>query len=165
MMAKETKQDKNVPEEEEVEEEEQAEKAPQGRSKIKPKLDKETKKLLEKRKERLDDQPAFNRGEWFRYKKLGTSWRRPRGVTNKIRRNRGYRPPKVRIGYGKPAAVRNLHPSGFSEVLIHNVNDLEGIDPKVQAARIGSTVGTRKRRSIIEAADAKGIRILNRGAL
>ena len=39
------------------------------------------------------------------------------------------------------------------------------IDPKVQAARIGATVGTRKRRSIIDAADAKGIRVLNRGVL
>ncbi|MEA3559169.1 MAG: eL32 family ribosomal protein [Candidatus Thermoplasmatota archaeon] len=45
------------------------------------------------------------------------------------------------------------------------MNDLEGIDPKVQAARIGSTVGTKKRVNIIEAADVKGIRILNRGVL
>lgn len=135
------------------------------RKKIKPKLDKETKEMLSKRAERSKKQPAFNRGEWFRYKRLGTSWRRPRGVTSKMRRNRKYRTPKVRIGYGKPSAVRGLHPSGFDEVMVFNVKDLEGVDPKVQAGRIGSTVGTRKRRDIIEAADSKGIRILNRGVL
>lgn len=164
MMAKETKKDENITEEVE-EEEKKTETKSSRRAKLKPDLDKETIKLLEKRKERSENQPPFKRGEWFRYKKLGDKWRRPRGVTNKIRRNRGYRAPKVRVGYGKPASVRGFHPSGFTEVLIHNVNDLEGIDPKVQAARIGGTVGTRKRRMIVEAADAKGIRILNRGVL
>jgi len=138
---------------------------PSGRKKLKPQLDKETRALLEKRKERLDEQPEFKRGEWFRYKKLGTSWRRPRAVTNKMRKNLKYRPSKVRIGFGKPAGVRGLHPSGFIEVLVHNVDDLEGLDPKVQAARIGGSVGTRKRRQIVEAADAKGIRVLNRGVM
>ena len=140
--------------------------SPEGsRKKIKPTLSKEVREDLEKRKERKDSQPAFKRGEWFRYKKLGTSWRRPRGVTNKMRRNRRYRPPKVRIGFGKPASVRYLHPSGFEEVLVHNLKDLESMDPKVQAARIGATVGTRKRTFMIEEADKKGIRVLNRGVL
>jgi len=165
MMAKETKKEEKISEDVEDKEEEQVKRTAPGRAKLKPELDKETKELLEKRKERSENQPPFKRGEWFRYKKLGDKWRRPRGVTNKIRRNRGYRAPKVRVGYGKPASVRGYHPSGFTEVLIHNVNDLEGIDPKVQAARIGGTVGTRKRRLIVEAADAKGIRILNRGVL
>jgi large subunit ribosomal protein L32e len=131
--------------------------------KIKPDIDEKTAKLLEIRKERYDRQPSFKRGEWFRYKRVGTNWRRPRAVTNKMRLNRKYRPPKVRVGYGKPAAVRHIHPSGFREVMVHNRNDLEGIDPKIHAARIGSTVGTRKRKDIIEAADSKGIRVLNRG--
>jgi large subunit ribosomal protein L32e len=45
------------------------------------------------------------------------------------------------------------------------VEDLQGIDPKVEAARIGGTVGTRKRREIVESADKLGIRVLNRGVL
>jgi large subunit ribosomal protein L32e len=133
--------------------------------KIKPELDEKTQKLLEIRKERYEKQPTFRRGEWFRYKRIGTNWRRPRAVTNKMRLNRKYRPPKVRIGYGKPDGVRNIHPSGFREVMVFNTADLESINPKVQAARIGSTVGTRKRKDIVQAADQKGIRILNRGVL
>jgi len=135
------------------------------KGKIKPDLDSNIQKLLEVRKERYDKQPKFRRGEWFRYKKLGTNWRRPRAVTNKMRLNRKYRSPKVRIGFGKPASVRHYHPSGFREVMVFTLADLESIDPKVQAARIGATVGTRKRKTIVQSADQKGIRILNRGVL
>jgi large subunit ribosomal protein L32e len=67
----------------------------------------------------------------------------------------------VSIGYGSPAETRNLHPSGFAEVMVYNVGDLEKIDPKLQAARIGHSVGTRKRINIEEEAEEKGIRVLN----
>lgn len=133
--------------------------------KIKPVLDDSTRDLLDKREERAAKQPKFRRNEWFRYKKLGESWKRPRGVTNKTRLKKKYRAHKVRIGFGKPADVRGYHPSGFKEVLVHNLNDIEGIDPKIQAIRIGATVGTRKRRDIVDEADKKKIRVLNRGGL
>ena len=152
-----------VPEKKEENKEEAA--APLRRKKVKPSLDDEMRAALEARKERTAVQPAFRRHEWFRYKKLGEKWRRPRAITNKQRINRKYRPAKVRVGYGKPALTRGLHPSGFREVLIFNLKDLERIDPSIEAARIGATVGTRTRRTILEAADAKGIRILNRGVL
>lgn len=165
-MPKEEKQAKKVKETKEEEPKAVSKEQPSPtKKKIKPKLDKETKELLDKRKERSDKQPDFNRGEWFRYKRLKTKWRRPRAVTNKMRKNLKYRAPKVRVGFGKPSGVRGYHPSGFVEVLVHTVNELEMIDSKLQAARIGSTVGTRKRREIIRAADAKGIRVLNRGFL
>ena len=54
------------------------------------------------------------------------------------------------------------HPSGFEEVIIYNVDGLEGIDPKKQAVRIGGTVGTKKRIAIEDRADELGIRVLNR---
>jgi large subunit ribosomal protein L32e len=133
--------------------------------KIKAQLDDRTKEQLKLRAERYAKQPRFLRNEWFRYKRLKRVWRRPRGQTNKLRENYGYRPAKVRIGYGKPRSVRGLHPSGFREVPVFRVKDLEGVDPKVQAVRIGGTVGTRKRREIVESADKLGIRVLNRGVL
>ena len=46
--------------------------------------------------------------------------------------------------------------------MVHNLNDLESIDPETQAARIGRTVGGRKRVLIHERADELGIRVLNR---
>ena len=139
--------------------------APVRTIKIKAQLDEHTREQLKLRAERLAKQPRFLRNEWFRYKRLKRVWRRPRGQTNKLRENYGYRPAKVRIGYGKPRSVRGLHPSGFREVPVFRVQDLEGLDPKVEAVRIGSTVGTRKRRAIVESADKQGIRVLNRGVL
>ena len=129
---------------------------------IKPELDKETADALAKRAVISGRRPAFKRQEWFRYSKLGESWRRPKGIHSKMKRGLKRRPPVVDIGFRGPAEVRGLHPSGFEEVMVYNVEGLEGIDPKVQAVRIGGTVGTKKRIVIQERADELGIRVLNR---
>ncbi len=42
------------------------------------------------------------------------------------------------------------------------MDGLESVDPKVEAVRIGGTVGTRKRLEIQDRADDLGIRVLNR---
>ena len=131
--------------------------------KQKPQLDEATQTALEARKAQKKTQPKFRRQEWFRYRRLSkTGWRKPKGMQSSQRLNRKYRSPMARVGYGKVASVRNLHPSGFEEVLVHRPEDLDGIDPAVQAARVGSTVGGRKRVHIHERADELGIRILNR---
>ena len=129
---------------------------------IKPELDKDTTDALAKRAVISGRRPAFKRQEWFRYSKLGESWRRPKGIHSKMKRNLKRRPPVVDIGFRGPAEVRGLHPSGFEEVLVYNVEGLEGIDPKSQAVRIGGTVGTKKRIVIQDRADELGIRVLNR---
>ena len=46
--------------------------------------------------------------------------------------------------------------------MVHNIADLETVDPETQAARVGSTVGGRKREHIYSLADELGIRVLNR---
>jgi large subunit ribosomal protein L32e len=78
-----------------------------------------------------------------------------------MRKHKGYRLNVVSVGYGSPIKTRNLHPSGFEEVMVYNIKDLEKIDPKSQAARVGHSVGTRKRIKIEEKAEEKGIRVLN----
>ena len=130
--------------------------------KAKPALADETADALAKRAVISGRRPAFKRQEWFRYSKLGESWRRPKGIHSKMKRCLKRRSPAVDIGFRGPASVRNLHPSGFEEVLIQNIDGLEGIDPKVQAVRIGGTVGTKKRLAIQARADELGIRVLNR---
>jgi len=127
--------------------------------KLKPELDANTAHQLRQREEISRRRPAFKRQEWFRYAKLGEKWRRPKGIHSKMREGLKRRPPLVRVGYRGPKDVRGLHPSGFEEVLVHNVPQLEALDPKTQAARVGGTVGTKKR---IDRADELGIRILNR---
>jgi large subunit ribosomal protein L32e len=130
--------------------------------KLKPELDEEMKDALAKRALISGHRPAFKRQEWFRYAKLGEKWRRPKGIHSKMKRKLARRPPVVLIGYRGPALSRNLHPSGFEEILISNVNDLDSVDPKKQAVRIGGTVGTKKRIVIEDKAEELGIRVLNR---
>jgi len=131
------------------------------RPKIKPKLSEETRHQLQIRKDIDARTPRFLREEWFRYKRVPKNWRRPDGITSKMRINLKYRPSRVRVGFRKPKSVRGLHSSGFEEVMVYNVNDLESINPDTQAARIGGTVGMKKRLAIAKKAEEKNIRILN----
>ncbi|UCE92510.1 MAG: 50S ribosomal protein L32e [Methanobacteriota archaeon] len=146
-------------EEEEVEIEEE-----EGYSvKLKPELSKEVLAALRERGNIASKRPTFVRQEYHRRKQLRTTgWRRPKGLHSKMRRHMTRRTNVVSIGYGSPNAAKHLHPSGFREVMVHNVKDLEDIDPKTQAARVAHTVGMRKRTEIEEKADELKIRILNR---
>ena len=132
-------------------------------AKQKPVLSEDMQVALALRFEQKKKTPAFKRTEWFRYKRLSRSgWRAPHGMDSKQRRNYKYRSALVRVGHGKVAAARGLHPSGFREVMVHNTGDLESIDPETEAARVGKTVGGRKREQIYSRADELGIRVLNR---
>jgi large subunit ribosomal protein L32e len=128
----------------------------------KPELSPEKKVALAKREEIASRRPHFKRSEWFRFKRLGVSWHKPRGIHNKMRRHYGYRPPMVSIGYRGPKEVRGYHSSGFQEVLVHNPSQLEKVDGKTQAVRVGGGVGYKKRLAIEKRADELGIRVLNR---
>ena len=129
----------------------------------KPVLDEDTKAALATRAAQKKKTPSFRRQEWFRYKRLSrTGWKKPRGDDSSQRKNRKYRSALVRVGHGKIAAARGLHPSGFEEVLVNKSSDLEGLDPETQAVRIAKTVGNRKRSAIHDRADDLGLRVLNR---
>ena len=129
--------------------------------KIKPQLNEKEKEQLVIRRQIKKRTPHFLRDEGFRYKRIPKNWRRPTGYTSKLRINLKYRPSKVRVGFRAPKMVRGLHPSGFEEVMIHTVKELEMIDPKKQAVRIGGTVGTKKRLDIAKRAGELDIRVLN----
>lgn len=105
--------------------------------------------------------PKFIRQESWRYKRLDSSWRRPKGKSSKMRLSKKGWPPIVSIGYGLPKSIKSLHPSGLKEVLVFNPKELEKVNPEKEAVRIGHTVGKRKRLQIIEKAKELGIKILN----
>ena len=107
--------------------------------------------------------PKFVREESWRYKRVKQPWRSPRGKTSRVRRSKKGWPPVVKMGYARPSSIRGLHPSGMREVMVHRPQDLEQIDPKVQAGRIAHTVGENKRLLINDEAERRGIRILNPG--
>ena len=132
---------------------------PRGLAEKTPQLDDEEERLLAERAR--VNKPQFNRQDHHKKKRTPTSWRRPRGQLSKQRRRIKGKGQVVKAGHRTPEAVRGRHPSGFEEVRVHNVDDLEGIDGDTHAVRIGSSVGARKRERIEEEAESAGIRVLN----
>lgn len=121
--------------------------------------------LLAERKKVSSKRPQFIRQESWRYDRLAENWRKPKGKDNKMRKQKAGVPAIVKIGYRGPKAARGLHPSGYTDNVVHNVSELARLDPKMDAARLGHTVGKRKRVEIIAKATQRGIKILNAGSL
>jgi large subunit ribosomal protein L32e len=117
--------------------------------------------LLEQRKKVSEHRPKFKRQESWRYKRLAVTWRKPKGVDNKMRKQVSGVPPLVKIGYRGPRISRGLHPSGYVDILVHNVKDLMLLDNTKDAARIARTVGNKKRLEIVSKAESMGIKLIN----
>jgi large subunit ribosomal protein L32e len=110
---------------------------------------------------RVEKGATFKRDGYGKKKQLSDSWRKPRGQHNKQREQKKAKGALPKPGFGSPIAVRGMHPSGYFEVLISSVKELEGIDPKTHAIRIGATVGERTRVGLQEKAIAVGFKVLN----
>jgi len=145
--------------EEGAEEPTETELRPRGHAGKTPDLDDDTARALAQK--HREGTPQFNRQDYHKKKRTPSSWRRPRGALSKQRRGIKGKGATVEAGYRSPAAARGLHPSGFEEIRVHNVDDLEGVDPGTQAVRIASNVGARKRERIEEVAEDREIRVLN----
>ncbi len=105
--------------------------------------------------------PDFIRQGGKNLKRLGEKWRKPKGQASSLRihyKGYGHLPT---VGYRNPKSIRGLHPSGYEEVLVFNLKELEKIDPKKQACRIASTVGKKKKIEIMKRAEELKIKVLN----
>ena len=160
-VSEETEAEVEIEEEEEPEPDEdvEIERRPRIDVDIEPDLDEETERLLGERKR--VGKPQFNRQDYHKKKRVPTSWRKPRGGLSKQRIGIKGKGDTVEAGFRSPEAVRGLHPSGFEEVRVHNVGDLEGVDGDTQAVRIASKVGGRKRERIEDECEERSIRVLN----
>jgi len=120
------------------------------------------KEKLELREKVASSRPEFKRPESWRYKRLQTTWRKPKGVDSHQRKQKSRgRPGIVKIGYGGPKVAKGLHPSGFTDNLVYNVGDLEKLKPKTDGVRIGHAVGTKKRKEIMTKALEKKFKVFN----
>ena len=120
------------------------------------------KEKLELREKVASTRPEFKRPESWRYKRLQTTWRKPKGVDNHQRKQKSRgRPGIVKIGFGGPKVAKGLHPSGFTDNLVYTMNDLEKLNPKIDGVRLGHSVGTKKRREIVAKAIESKFKIFN----
>ena len=96
------------------------------------------KEKLQAREQVSSSRPKFVRPESWRYKRLETNWRKPKGIDNHQRKQKSRgRPGLVKIGYGTPKIAKGLHPSGYTDNLVNNLTDLEKLNPKEDGVRFG----------------------------
>lgn len=108
---------------------------------------------------------TFLRADTFRHLRLGKKrrklqkWRRPRGHHNKLRLKRFGHPVQPGIGFGSQkknaGKVNDLTPS-----LVHNVSELEGLNPKTHAI-ILARIGAKKKLELLKKARELLFTILN----
>jgi large subunit ribosomal protein L32e len=123
----------------------------------------EKERLLQIRKEMKKRRPPFRRVESWRLIRVKDSWRKSRGIDSKTRRKHKSGITSPSIGYRTPKKIRGLHPSGYEEIRIEKINDLQNVNPKKHAIKIASRLGAKKRLEIIDYAQKRNIKILNVG--
>jgi large subunit ribosomal protein L32e len=129
-----------------------------------PQLSPDEKKLLTVRRIQKSGKPEFRRQESWRYRRVHSNWRRPKGIDSKMRLKLGGRPKSVEIGYGSPSQIRGRNAAGHDEVIVFNIGDMSKV-ALTQVIRIAHVVGKRKRAEIIEKARSLGLYIVNPGSV
>ncbi|MBD3263074.1 50S ribosomal protein L32e [Candidatus Woesearchaeota archaeon] len=105
--------------------------------------------------------PKFVRQEAIVRKRLGTKWRRPKGIHSKMRENRAGKRARVKAGYRLPRKTRGLHKSGLTEVHISNLSQLENLNKEKQVSVFSSTIGKKKKIVMLKKAIELSIQIAN----
>nr|ACR24953.1 ribosomal protein L32 [Lepidochitona cinerea] len=114
-------------------------------------------KIVKKRTKR------FIRHQSDRYKKVKPSWRKPKGIDNRVRRRFKGQFLMPNIGYGSSKKTRHICPDGFKKFVVHNVKELEVLmmQNRTFAAEIAHCVSSKKRQDIVERAQQLSIRVTN----
>lgn len=107
--------------------------------------------------------PAFNRYHSDRYMRLKQSWRKPRGLDNRMRKKHKGCPALPGKRYKKPAVIRHILPNGLREVVVRNVEDLKALTclNRRYCATIAKPVSARTRIAIVNEARMLGICVTN----
>ena len=120
------------------------------------------KEKLEARRQASESRPKFIRAESWRYDRIKPNWRKPKGVDNHQRKQKSRgRPGLVKVGYGTPNIAKGLHPSGYTDNLIQNINDLENLNPKQDGIRFGHSVGAKKRNELMKVILERKFKVFN----
>lgn len=118
-------------------------------------------KSLSVRNKMKSKKPNFTRTDTNRKKQFKNTWRKPKGIHNKIRRHRRGLNTMPSVGYSSPRNVKGLTRDGLVQVLIKNTNDIKLIDKKVSIAIISNSVGRRKKVELIKILEEENIKIGN----
>ncbi|KAK0255985.1 60S ribosomal protein L32 [Friedmanniomyces endolithicus] len=105
----------------------------------------------------------FNRHQSDRFMRVDPSWRKPKGIDNRVRRRFKGQAVMPKIGYGSNRKTRHMMPSGHKAFLVNNLNELDLLlmHNKTYAAEIAHGVSSRKRIEIVSRAKQLGVKVTN----
>ncbi|KAF2665086.1 ribosomal protein L32e [Microthyrium microscopicum] len=105
----------------------------------------------------------FERHQSDRFMRVDPSWRKPKGIDNRVRRRFSGQAAMPKIGYGSNRKTRHMMPSGHKAFLVNNTKDVELLlmHNRTYAAEIAHAVSARKRIEIIAKAKALGVKVTN----
>ncbi|KAK0264218.1 60S ribosomal protein L32 [Friedmanniomyces endolithicus] len=105
----------------------------------------------------------FNRHQSDRFLRVDPSWRKPKGIDNRVRRRFKGQAVMPKIGYGSNRKTRHMMPSGHKAFLVNNLNELDLLlmHNKTYAAEIAHGVSSRKRIEIVSRAKQLGVKVTN----
>ncbi|VCW85360.1 unnamed protein product [Gulo gulo] len=114
-------------------------------------------KIIKKRTKR------FTRHQSDRYVKIKHNWQKPRGIDNRVHRRFKGQILMSNIGYGSNRKTKHMLPSGFWEILVHNVKEFEVLlmCNKSYCAEIVHNVSSKNHKVIVERAAQLAIRVTN----
>ncbi|KAG4301801.1 hypothetical protein PCANB_001967 [Pneumocystis canis] len=117
-------------------------------------------KIIKKRTKR------FVRHQSDRYKCIAPSWRKPKGIDNRVRRRFKGQISMPNIGYGSDKRTRHMRPDGRYTFLIRNVSDVELLlmHNKTYIGEIASNISSKNRILIVEKAKQLGVKLTNSAA-
>eukprot|EP01115_Flamella_aegyptia_P002298 TRINITY_DN136313_c0_g1_i1.p1 TRINITY_DN136313_c0_g1~~TRINITY_DN136313_c0_g1_i1.p1 ORF type:complete len:134 (-),score=63.73 TRINITY_DN136313_c0_g1_i1:46-447(-) len=94
---------------------------------------------------------------------VNSSWRKPRGIDNRVRRKFKGSRPMPKVGYRNPVATRYMRKDGFYTFVVNNVQELELLlmQNRKYAAEIAHNVSAKNRKVIVERARQLDIKVTN----
>lgn len=118
--------------------------------------------LLELKAKLKSTLKRFTRKDSHKKVRVGDSkWRKPKGITNKMRLQKRGHKRIVKTGFGTPATLRDTNKKGLRSVLISNMKDLETIDSKIESVIISGKVSKKNRLVLLQTCIDKKIVVDN----
>merc|ERR1739848_627196 len=107
----------------------------------------------------------FRRNQADRFDRVGDSWRSPKGIDSALRRRFSGQAKMPNIGYGTNKNTRHAcrYHFGFKKFLVHNLDELNCLmmSNRTWACEIAAGVSSKKRKLIVERAQALNVHVTN----